>query len=120
MPPVIFFRDDDGSVPLLDWLDGLTQKARLACLARIELLEELGHQLRRPHGDYLQDGIYELRVKVVGVNYRVLYFFHGQQAIVLSHGITKQKAAVPPPEIERARLRKKVFEASPQSHTHKE
>lgn len=120
MTPVIFYRDENGSVPLLDWLDDLTQKARLACLTRIELLKELGHQLRRPHADYLRDGIYELRVKIEGVNYRMLYFFHGQQAIVLSHGITKQKAAVPPAEIERARLRKKAFEASPQRHTHKE
>ena len=33
----------------------------------------------------------------------MLYFFHGRQAVVISHGITKQESAVPPIEIERAR-----------------
>ena len=120
MTPVIFFRDDDGSVPLLDWFDDLTEKARITCLARIELLKELGHQLRRPHAENLGEGIWELRAKVEGVNYRMLYFFHGQQAIVLSHGITKQQAVVPPIEIERAKLRRKAFEINPQRHTHTE
>lgn len=120
MTPVIFYCDENGSVPLLDWLDDLTEKARLACLTRIELLKELGHELRRPHAEYLRDGIYELRLKVQGVNYRLLYFFHGRQAIVLSHGITKQQTQVPSAEIETARLRKAAFEASPQRHTHKE
>ena len=33
---VVFYRDDDGSVPVLDWLGGLPPKARLKCLVRIE------------------------------------------------------------------------------------
>jgi hypothetical protein len=50
----------------------------------------------------------------------MLYFFHGRQAVVISHGITKQEAAVPPIEIERARRRKQAFEPDPPRHTHKE
>jgi phage-related protein len=92
----------------------------MACLARIELLAARGHQLRRPHADYLRDGIYELRIKAQDVQYRLLYFFHGQQTIVLSHGFVKQHAAVPHIEIERARMRKASFSARPQEHTHKE
>jgi len=57
---------------------------------------------------------------VKGITYRMLYFFHGQEAIVLSHGIVKQEAAVPPIEITRAVQRRRAFEASPQRHTHKE
>ena len=120
MTSVSFYREDDGSVPVLDWFDDLTEKARLACLARIELLKAFGHRLRRPHADLLRDGIYELRAKVEGGNYRMLYFFHGRDAIVLSHGFTKQQAAVPAAEIERAKLRKTKFEANPHRHAHKE
>ncbi len=120
MHPVIMFREADGSVPLLDWFEGLTEKSRLACLARIELLQAHGHTLRRPHADYLRDDIYELRIKVQGVNYRILYFFHGREAVVLSHGFSKQQMTVPDPEIETARVRKAAFEKNPGVHSHKE
>ena len=120
MPDVIFYREGDGSTPMLDWLDHLPQEARVQCIGKIELLTARGHELRRPHADYLRDGIHELRAKSRGVNYRMLYFFHGRQAVVLSHGVTKQQATVPPIEIERARRRKQTFEAEPQQHTHKE
>jgi phage-related protein len=98
----------------------VSERARVECIALIELLRLHGHRLRRPHADYLRDEIYELRVKREGINYRMLYFFHGQQAIVVSHGIVKQRAAVPPIEIERAMARKAAFEAAPARHTHEE
>lgn len=120
MPTVVFYRETDRDVPLLEWLERLPEKARLACLARIKLLKEFGHGLRRPNSDYLRDGIHELRAKAGGVNYRILYFFHGQEVVVASHGIVKQQAATPPIEIERARRRKRIFETDPQAHTYRE
>jgi phage-related protein len=120
MPNVIFYREEDGSTPMLDWLDRLPQRARVQCIGKVELLKDLGHELRRPHADYVRDGIHELRAKSQGVNYRMLYFFFGRRAVVLSHGIAKQQAAVPPIEIERAKRRKQAFEAEPYRHTHKE
>src|SRR5262245_38367015 len=65
----------------------------------VGLLAEQGHGLRRPAADYLRDGIYELRAKAGRVQYRMLYFFDGRQAVVISHGIIKREAAVPPIEI---------------------
>ena len=120
MPSVVFFRERDGRVPVLDWLAGLPHEANDKCVAQIERLRLHGHMLRRPYADYLRDGVYELRAKRRRVNYRLLYFFHGQQVVVLSHGITKQQAEVPPLEIERARQRKTLFEADPDRHTHVE
>jgi hypothetical protein len=73
---VVFYLDDDGSAPALDWLGTLTLKARLKCLVRLERLRELGHELRRPEADLLRDGIYELRVSLNHVQYRLLYGFH--------------------------------------------
>lgn len=113
---VVFFREEDGSVPLVDWLAALPSVARAKCRVLLDRLEELGHEMRRPEADYLREGIYELRTKYVGVNYRMLYFFHGRTAAVVSHGVTKQQAAVPPKEIERAVLRKALFEAHPRQH----
>ena len=78
---LIFFQDDDGSVPVRDWLEELQQKNRRTfakCVDKIALLAELGHELRRPHADILRDSIYELRVRCGNVNYRILYFFMGR------------------------------------------
>lgn len=119
MPPtrLILFRESDGTVPLRDWLDGMAEKPQLRCLALLAHLERFGHELRRPLSENLSGGIHELRVKVENVNYRMLYFFHGREAAIVSHGFTKQQARVPASEI-RAALRRKVeFEGNPALHT---
>lgn len=116
---VILYRDDDGTVPIIDWLEKVPKKARAKCLARLERLSELGHELRRPEADLLRDGIYELRVGLQGQNYRMLYFFHGQVAAVVSHGLLKERV-VPAKEIDLAVKRKAAFEADPKRHTHEE
>jgi hypothetical protein len=74
VPPtrLILYRNDDGSVPLLEWLEGLSPKARAKCRVRLERLAELGHELRRPEADTLRDGIHELRAKDAGINLRIL------------------------------------------------
>ena len=106
-------------MPILDWLDSLQSKALDKCTVRIERLAEMGHELRRPEADFLRDGIYELRVGLQHMNYRMLYFFYGRTAAVVSHGLVKE-AAVPAKEIEKAIERKRRFEKNPQAHTHEE
>lgn len=69
-----------------------------------------------PEADYLRDKIYELRTKHGRVNLRMLYFFHGKQAVVVSHGLTKEDE-VPPREIDLAVERKARFEKAPEKHT---
>jgi phage-related protein len=116
---VIFYQEKDGTVPVLQWLTRLGDKARAKCLVRIERLKELGCQLRRPEADYLRDGIYELRISLGGIHHRILYFYAGQAVAVLSHGLIKERA-VPPKEIELAIWRKSQFEADPEGHTYGE
>ena len=113
---VALFREEDGSVPLLDWLDSLPPKVVAKCRVRLERLRDLGHELRRPEADLLRDGIYELRIGHQGVNYRMLYFFFGSVAAVVSHGCTKERM-VPPIEIERAIRRRSLYRANPTRHT---
>jgi hypothetical protein len=116
---VVFFKEDNGSVPVLEWIDSLQPKAVDKCVVRIERLKEMGHELRRPEADFLRDGIYELRVGLQHVNYRILYFFHGRTAAVISHGLVKEDE-VPPKEIEKAIVRKRKFEHNPDAHTYSE
>ncbi|MCW0221440.1 MAG: type II toxin-antitoxin system RelE/ParE family toxin [Prosthecobacter sp.] len=116
---VVFYKEEDGTVPVLEWLDGIPVKAQLKCLAKIERLREEGHELRRPEADLLRDKIYELRASFQGIHYRVLYFFHGNLAAVVSHGIVKEDR-VPPLEITHAIERRKNFELNPKAHTYEE
>lgn len=117
-----YFQEDKKSVPVLDWLRELRQQDRRAyakCAVRIQRLAQEGHALRRPEADYLRDGIHELRARQGRVNYRILYFFHGQNVVILAHGLTKEDE-VPNAEIERALRRKEAFEQNPKLHLYEE
>ena len=113
---VIFFKEEDGTVPLIGWLDALPRKAQAKCVAALRRLELQGHELRRPQADYLEDDIYELRVGFGHLNYRMLYFFHSRTAAVVSHGLVKERV-VPPKEIKMATRRMYRFKATPAKHT---
>ena len=116
---VVLFREEDGSCPFVMWFVKLPAKVQDKCYLRLHRLEEMGHELRRPEADFLRDGVYELRVSLRGRQYRILYFFHGTVAAVVSHGLVKERT-VPPREIDRAIERKKRFQANPQVHTYQE
>ena len=107
------------SCPFIEWFDKLPAKVQDKCYLRLERLREMGHELRRPEANFLRDGIYELRASLGGVHHRILYFFHGAVAAVVSHGLAKERV-VPPKEIDRAVERKKRFEANPAKHTYEE
>jgi hypothetical protein len=116
---VVFYREANGTVPVLEWFDGLSARAQDKCRVRIQRLAALGHQLRRPEADLLRDGIYELRVGLQHVNYRILYFFHGRTAAILAHGLTKEDR-VPGAAIDAALARKRKYEQDPKIHTFEE
>ena len=120
---VVFYQETDGEVPVLEWLTQLVKQNRKGyanCVARIGQLAASGYELRRPAADYLTDGIYELRAKHIRVQYRILYFFSGQNVAILAHAITKEEEAVPAIDIERALRRKRLFEENPEAHTYVE
>jgi len=119
---IIFYQDEIGKAPVVEWLRTLRRTDHLAyakCVARIRRLSAAGHELRRPEADFLRDGIYELRAKKGRVQYRILYFFHGQNIAVLDHALMKE-GKVPDVDIERAIRRKKTFERDPARHTYEE
>lgn len=118
MPRLVFYEERDGEAPVEDWLRRLKTKdakAYAKCAAKLRRLAECGHELRRPTADYLRDGIYELRIRHGRVNYRLLYFFFGQQVAVVTHALTKEDV-VPVADIERALARKAAFEENPSEH----
>ena len=115
---VLFYQEEDGSVPVLDWLHSLRERNERAyrkCFAVIALLKQSGHELRRPHADMLRDGVYELRTRVGNVNYRILYGYVGKDIALLASGLTKEKT-VPSKEIDRAAVRIESYKTNPERH----
>ncbi len=117
---VEFYQEADDEAPVVDWLHDLlrtNERAWANCRARIELLGQFGHELRRPAADYLRDGIYELRAKQGHVQYRLLYFFRGREVVVLAHALTKEDE-IPKTDVERAIKRMNLFKTNPKAHTY--
>ncbi len=120
---VVFYQDENGTAPVLEWLKVMIKKDRKGyanCVAKIQQLASAGYELRRPAADYLRDGIYELRAKHIHIQYRILYFFDGQNIAILAHAITKDTDRVPVVDIERAIARKRQFEENPNVHIYQE
>lgn len=118
----VFFFQDERGIPVRSWLQELQQtdkRVYAKCVARIRLLAQLGHELRRPLADYLEEDIYELRIRRGRVNYRILYFFHGQNTAILAHGLVKEDV-IPQADLTRAVKRKKAFLKDPEKHTYEE
>ena len=115
---VYFYQEANGEAPVWQWLTDLAKQDRKAfakCAAKIKRLEDRGHELRRPEADYLEDDIYELRAKKGHINYRILYFFYGQNIALLCHALTKERT-IPPADLARAKARKTAFTKDPATH----
>ena len=84
---ILTYQKENGQVPLLSWfLDSEIHDnvSRRKCVAMISLLASYGYDLRRPHADFLEDGIYELRIRTSQKNYRILYSFVGKNVVLLT------------------------------------
>ena len=60
MIDVNYYTFEDGTNPIDPFLDSLDVKMRAKVFRTIGLLEEFGINLRMPHSEYLEDGIFEL------------------------------------------------------------
>tara|TARA_R110002049_G_scaffold28378_6_gene97588 strand:- start:41 stop:370 length:330 start_codon:yes stop_codon:yes gene_type:complete len=60
---------------------------------------------------HIEDGIYEIRIKVGSDIYRVFSFFDEGNLVILLHGFTKKTQKLPRKQIEKAiQLRKAYYE----------
>jgi len=104
---VYYFIDEDGSNPVKDYIDSLTDKEQAKVYAYIAELRNQGNNLRRPMTDYLKDGIYELRPR----NNRIFYFFYLRDRAVLVHAIKKHVRKIPEQDLKICVKRKIGVEA---------
>lgn len=98
-----FYEDEQGNVPVREFLDSLDIKMRQKMLRSIQALQDMGISLRMPLSESLGDGIFELRAKVGSNISRVMYFFIIGDSAVLTHGFIKKTQKTPSRELEKAK-----------------
>ena len=87
---LVFYTNVQDDSPIDDFLDSLDKKSRAKVAAHFSLLEEHGPHLRRPYTDSVRGKIRELRIQQSSNQYRILYFFHWRDQIVLAHAFSKK------------------------------
>ena len=87
---LILYTTDRGDSPIDEFIDGLDKKSRAKVAAYLSLLEDEGPNLKRPYADVVRGKIRELRIHYSSNQYRVLYFFHRHDQIVLLHAFSKK------------------------------
>ncbi len=98
---VRFYVTDRGRNPVWEFIQSLDNSTKRKIKQLINLLEEIGPQLKRPYADKVDGKIYELRSK----QSRVLYFFAIDKEIIFVHGFLKKRNAIPSGDIELAQRR---------------
>ena len=104
----VFFRTEQGTEPVRDWLKGLNREERLAIGTDIMTIEfglPIGMPTCRPIGD----GLFEVRTNLADRIARVIFCVDDGQMVLL-HGFIKKSQKTPKSDLERARKRKRQLE----------
>ena len=105
----MFYRDEGGASPVLEFLRSLDADAQASIGWAIEQLRVRNVQAREPLARHLEDKLWELRRESKTNIYRFLYFFFTGRRIVFVHGFQKKTEKTPRREIETARTRYMAF-----------
>ena len=86
----VYYLTGSGKSPVEEFIKFLKQRTRQKFFACVDLLEEYGKRLPRPHARHIGNGIYELRVRGQEGQIRILYFFFQQEKIIFTNGFIKK------------------------------
>ncbi len=106
---VEFYKTYNNKSPVKDWISTLNTKTKVKIFRHLELLEEFGLDLKEPYVKYLEDKLYEVRVKDQLGIYRIIYFANTGKKFVLLHGFIKKTQKTPKKELELAKQRMKEY-----------
>jgi phage-related protein len=99
----------NGRAPAREFVDSLDNKAAARIDAFIERLRVYGNRMQGKFVKKLADNIFELRVKQFDRIFRVLFFYQPGMLIVIASGFQKKTEQIPPAEITRAELLRKLW-----------
>ena len=101
----IYYEDAKGQKPVKEFINSFDAKTKAKILARVHYLQEHWHEVKRPFVDYVDEGLYELRVEFAWNTVRVIYAYMFKDYIVLLHGLKKKTAKLPKNDILKAKKR---------------
>lgn len=110
MYSVEYYKKENGEVPCREFIESLSLKMQVKAMRSIELLEQYGIELREPYSKYLEEGIFELRIRFSSDIVRVFYFFLKEEKIILTNGFVKKTNKTPVRYLREAKKYKKDFE----------
>lgn len=105
---VNFYREEDGSKPVGDFIRTLDVKMKAKVVSDLHRLEMLGNEARSPLSKFLEDDIFELRSIQGNSIVRILYFFDEDEIIIATNGFVK-KQKTPQSEIQLAKQRRAIY-----------
>ena len=104
-----YYETECGKIPVEEFILSLNLKMQAKVFRILELLEIKGNELREPYSKHLEDGIFEIRVKI-GTNItRIFYFFVLGHKVILTNGFTKKMQKTPRREVELAKMRRDEY-----------
>ena len=109
---VIYYTKDDGSQPIKEFLNSLSDKLKAKAYHDIGILKNNGNTLREPYSKPIEQGLFELRTSQGSDISRIFYFFIVGRKIILTNGFVKKTQKTPKKEIELALKYKADYENS--------
>lgn len=100
---VCFYQNSDTrKVPVLEYIQGLSQRERAKIDAYLCLLRDNDGKLDEPYSRHICQGIRELRIEVARNRHRIFYATIYEKRIILLHAFLKKTPKTPKQEITRA------------------
>jgi phage-related protein len=84
------YTTERGDSPIDEFLDGVDKKSSAKVAAYLSLLVGKGPNLKRPYADVVRGKISKFWIHYSSNQYRVLYFFHMHDQIVVLHAFSKK------------------------------
>lgn len=99
---VKFYQDNNGLIPIIDYLEKINKKEKAKILKYIEFLKDKAGYLDEPYSKHIKGKIRELRVDFGKNKHRVFYFTFIAKNIILLHAFLKKTKKTPIREINQA------------------
>ena len=106
---VNFYKEEDGSKPVGDFIQGLNVKMKAKVVSDLHRPEMPENEAGSPLSKFLEDDIFELRAGLGNNIVRILYFFDGGEIIVVTNGFVKKHQKTPRNEILLAKQRRAAY-----------
>ena len=100
---IIVYQSVNNRIPFDDFLCSLNnKKVEGKILESLSLIKEDKSLLKEPLSKYLEDGIFEIRIRFSNLNIRILYFYF-ENSLVITNGFLKKTNKTPRKEIDKAK-----------------